>query len=104
MARYSGSVGYAVDIETFPGVWDAQIVEHKYYGDVVKNKLSVQQSTTVNPTLTISNSISIVADAFAFNNYYAIRYITYLGKKWKVTSIEIERPRLILTLGGIYNG
>lgn len=104
MARYSGSIGYAVDVEKYPGVWEPDIKEHKYHGDVLKNKLSVQQSGVVNPTITISNNISVVADAFAFENYYAIRYVTYLGKKWTVTNIEIERPRMILTLGGLYNG
>lgn len=104
MARYHGYVGYAIDVEAYPGVWESQIIEHEYYGDVIKNKMNLQQSGVINPTLTISNNISIVADAFAYENFYAIRYVTYLNKRWSVTSIEVERPRLILTLGGLYNG
>lgn len=104
MAKYHGYVGYATDVEAYPGVWEQSIVEHTYYGDVFKNKVTMQQSSIVNPNLSLSNNISIVADAFAFENYYAIRYVTYLNKKWTVTAIEVERPRLILTIGGLYNG
>lgn len=104
MAKYHGYVGYAIDVEAYPGVWEQSIVEHTYYGDVFKNKVTMQQSSIVNPNLSLSNNISIVADAFAFENYYAIRYVTYLNKKWTVTAIEVERPRLILTIGGLYNG
>ena len=104
MTKYHGYVGYAVDVEAYPGVWEEQITEHEYFGDVIKNRMNVQQTTTVNAGITISNSISIIGDPFAYDNFYAIRYVTYLGKKWSVTSIEINRPRLILTLGGIYNG
>lgn len=104
MAKYHGYVGYAIEVEAYPGVWEPQLIEHEYFGDVVKNRLNVQQGQAVNPTLTLSNSISIIADAFAYENFYAIRYVTYLGKKWSVTGIEIERPRILLTIGGIYNG
>ncbi len=104
MAKYHGYVGYAIDVEAYPGVWEEQITEHEYYGDVIKNKTSVQQNTTINAGIDIRNNISIIGDPFAYENFYAIRYVSYLGKKWKVSSIEIERPRLILTLGGIYNG
>lgn len=104
MAKYHGHVGYAIDVEKYPGVWVPEIIEHEYFGDTIKNRLNVQQSTTVNATISISNSISIVADPFAYENFYAIRYVTYLNKKWTVSSIEIARPRLILSIGGIYNG
>lgn len=105
MAKYHGYVGYAIDVEAYPGVWESKIIEHEYFGDVIKNRLNVQQqSTSINPTLSLSNNVSIVADAFAFENYYAIRYVTYLGKRWTVTSVEISHPRMILTLGGLYNG
>lgn len=104
MAKYHGFVGYAVDIEAYPGVWEEQITEHEYFGDIVKNKMNVQQSTSVNAGITINNSISILGDAFAYDNFYAIRYVTYLGRKWIVTSVEVERPRMILALGGLFNG
>lgn len=103
MTKYHGYVGYAVDVEAYPGVWEEQITEHEYFGDVIKNRLNIQQSNTVNAGITINNNISIIGDPFAYENFYAIRYATYLGKKWNVTSVEVSRPRLILTLGGIYN-
>ena len=93
MARYHGYVGYAIDVEAYPGVWEEQISEHEYFGDVLKNRINIP----------ISNSISIIADPFAFEHVYAMRYVTYLGKKWSILNVSIERPRLILTLGGLYN-
>ena len=103
MARYHGYVGYAIDVEAYPGVWEEQISEHEYFGDVLKNRINMQQGSVVNAKITISNSISIIADPFAFENVYAMRYVTYLGKKWSIVNVSIERPRLILTLGGLYN-
>ena len=103
MARYHGYVGYAIDVEAYPGVWEEQISEHEYFGDVLKNRINMQQGRVVNAKITISNSISIIADPFAFEHVYAMRYVTYLGKKWSIVNVSIERPRLILTLGGLYN-
>jgi len=103
MARYHGYVGYAIDVEAYPGVWESTITEREYYGDVIKNKTNIQQTTSVNPTISISNSISILADAFIYDNCSYIKYATYMGKKWYVTAIEIETPRITLTLGGLYN-
>ena len=103
MARYRGYVGYAIDVEAYPGVWEEQISEHEYFGDVLKNRINMQQGSVVNAKITISNSISIIADPFAFEHVYAMRYVTYLGKKWSIVNVSIERPRLILTLGGLYN-
>ena len=103
MARYHGYVGYAIDVEAYPGVWEEQISEHEYFGDVLKNRINIQQGSVVNAKITISNSISIIADPFAFEHVYSMRYVTYLGKKWSILNVSIERPRLILTLGGLYN-
>ena len=103
MARYHGYVGYAIDVEAYPGVWEEQISEHEYFGDVLKNRINIQQNSNVNAKITISNSISIIADPFAYEHVYAMRYVTYLNKKWTITNIDIQRPRLILTIGGLYN-
>ena len=103
MARYHGYVGYAIDVEAYPGVWEERISEHEYFGDVLKNRINMQQGSVINAKITISNSISIIADPFAFEHIYAMRYVTYLGKKWSIVNVSIERPRLILTLGGLYN-
>lgn len=104
MAKYHGAIGYGVSTETYPGVWDESIIERKYYGDITKNRMNVQQNTVINGGITLNNIISIVTDSFARENAFNIRYATYLGKKWRVTNIEVEFPRIILTLGGLYNG
>ena len=101
--RYHGFIGYSVDVETYPGVWEEEIVEHELYGNVIKQRINVQGEKTVNPKITISNNISIIANPYAYEHVEAIRYATYLGKKWNVTDIEIQTPRIILTLGDIYN-
>lgn len=104
MAKYHGSVGYAENTETKPGVWKDVITERSYYGDVIKNTSRIQPSGNVNDDLVINNVISIVADPYANQNFHAIRYVTWMGSKWKVTNVDVQRPRLILTIGGVYNG
>ena len=104
MARFYGVVGYAVNVEKAPGVWDEQITERGYYGDVFKNARRLEPGETVIDDLRVNNSISIMADAYANAHFFAIRYVEWMGTRWKVTNVEVQRPRLILTFGGVYNG
>lgn len=104
MAKYSGNIGFAINEETAPGVWTETIVERHYYGDVSRNRTQTQIGGSVNGNITLSNIISILADPFAYEFFYSMRYITYLGKKWVISSVEVEYPRLVLTIGGLYNG
>lgn len=105
MARFSGKVGYAGgNVETKPGVWVEQVIERSYYGDVIRNTRRSDNSQSVNPNISVSNSISIVADPYAIENFFAIRYVEWNGALWTVTNVEVQRPRLILELGGVYNG
>jgi len=104
MKKYHGMVGYAVESETYPGVWEETIVDRPYYGNIIKNRTNVKQDAVVNGGITINNTISIVTDKFANENAYAIRCVTLHGKKWCVTGIEMEYPRMLLTLGGLFNG
>lgn len=105
MARFFGSVGYAGEqVEMAPGVWVDSIVEFPYYGDVLRNSRRLTADQKVNFDLSINNSISIVADAYAMENFQAIRYAQWNGSLWIVTSVEVQRPRLVLELGGVYNG
>ena len=101
--RYYGNVGYGNSVETSPGVWEDQIVLRPYYGDVVRNTRRLQTSEYLNDDISVSNSISIIADAYAYENFFAIRFVEWMGTKWKVDSVEVQRPRLILSLGGVYN-
>lgn len=106
MAKFSGVVGYATEtVETVPGVWtDSGIVEKQYLGDVVRNTRKLEDGEKVNDDLTVGNSISIVADAYASEHFFAIRYVRWAGTLWKVSNVDVQSPRLILRLGGVYNG
>lgn len=103
MAKYYGKIGYSLRQEAKPGVWEEIIVEKEFCGEQLNVRSKWQTSSHLNDNIDITNQLSIVADPFAMQNFYNIRYIQYLGCKWKVTAIEIQRPRLILTVGGVYN-
>lgn len=104
MAKYYGNIGFAETVETKPGVWTEQITERKYYGDVLQiNRRLQTPSETLNDNELISNMISIVADAYAYNNFHSMRYVEWMNAKWKVSNITVQHPRLQLTLGGLYH-
>lgn len=103
MAKFFGKIGYAQTVETEPGLWEETIVEKEYYGDLVRNMSKYQSSGGVNDNIAMANNISIVADPFANENFQYIRYVIYLGTKWKVSDAEVQYPRIILTVGGVYN-
>ncbi len=104
MAKFHGVIGYGEATEVSPGVHDDVITERSYYGDVVRNTRRLEDGTGVNDDLTVNNSISIVADAYASEHFFAIRYIRWAGALWTVTTVEVQSPRLLLRLGGVYNG
>lgn len=104
MAKFYGKVGYVKTEETQPGVWTEVPKERVYTGDVIKNARRLETSGVINANVNVSNSISIVADAYAYENIFAIRYIEWMGAFWTVTDVEVQRPRLILSVGGVYNG
>ena len=107
MARFSGIVGYSAGtVENPPGsgIFEDTILEYRYRGDVIKNTRRLQNGDSVNADISVNNSIRIVANEYAHANFHAIRYVQWLGKRWKVDSVEVQRPRLVLELGGIYNG
>lgn len=101
--KYCGQIGYSQTVETSPGVWTETITERTYYGDVIRNNRRLQDSNQINDNVTISNEISVIADPYACHNFYMIRYLTFMGTKWKVSSVDVQYPRLILTIGGLYN-
>ena len=102
MAKFYGSIGYAETVETKPGVWVEQITERKYYGDITRNARRLQTSGQLNDDINVSNEISIVADPFANQNFHLMRYVELMGALWKVAKVTPEYPRLVLTLGGVY--
>lgn len=106
MAKFHGKIGYGESVESpaGSGVWVDDIVEYEYYGDVVRNTRKLQEGEYLNNDLTVGNSISIVADAYAREHFFAIRYVEWAGALWTVSEVEVQSPRLLLRLGGVYNG
>lgn len=102
MAKFYGAIGYAQTVETEPGIWEEVITERNYYGELNRNSRNLQTSGNVNDNVNISNEISILADPYANEHIYSMRYVKFMGAKWKVNSVEVKYPRLILSVGGLY--
>lgn len=99
MARFAGLVGYVTQGESVPGVWSPVENPKQMRGDVIR-----QSSTSQNGDISLNHRVSLLGDAYAFSNYYNIKWVEVMGVKWAVTSVEIQRPRIIVTLGGLWNG
>lgn len=104
MAKFHGKLGYGITGETKPGIWVDQIIEKDVVGDFIKNTRQLENSGGVNDNININNSISIVADPYVTENFHLIKYVKFMGTAWKVRTAEVQYPRIILTLGGEYNG
>ena len=104
MGKFYGKIGFAVQKEIRPGYWDEEITERPYYGDLIRNRRKLQVSGQVNDNVNVSNEISIVADPFAVEHFYNMRYVDFMGARWKVSDVEVQYPRLILTVGDLYHG
>lgn len=106
MARFFGEVGYGESVETpeGSGIWKDVITEFPYQGDIIRKARTLEDSDSVNDNIVVSNRISVVADEHAFENFINIKYLRWAGVLWTVTTVEVISPRLILSLGGVYNG
>lgn len=105
MVKWAGVIGFVNETkETAPSVYKEEFIERKYYGDVVKNNRRLVTADKVNDDISVQNQLSIVADPYAMNHFYSMKYATFCGAKWKVTDVQVEHPRLTLTLGGLWNG
>jgi hypothetical protein len=104
MAKFYGEVGYGHTVESVPGVHKMVITKRNYYGDILRNSRELQDGERLHDDISVSNSISIVADAYANEHFFAIKFVNWAGTLWTVTNVEVQRPRLILRLGGVYNG
>ena len=102
MAKWFGKIGYVVTEETEPGIWEEDVTEREYFGDMTSDRRKRQNSGEVNDDINLSNVISIVADPFAYQNCSNMAYVEIMGSKWKISDVEVQRPRLILTVGGVY--
>lgn len=104
MAKWFGKIGFAEQAETAPGVWTNEIVEREYYGDVIRNTRRLQSTGQVNDDISISNEISIVADPYAMNNFHSMKWVEWMGTRWKAASVDVQYPRLTISLGEVWNG
>lgn len=105
MAKFYGKIGYAEMVETSPGVWEEQITERNYYGDVIRNTRRLQTADQLNDNINIANEFSIVSDPYAMQHFHSMCYIEFMGTKWKISNVDASTyPRLILSVGGVYNG
>lgn len=103
MAKFYGTVGFATTEETVPGVWTEKIEERNYYGDVIRNKSLWGPGDGLNDNPNLNNQFSIMSDPYALGNFPQMRYVSWMGTKWKVKDVEVQRPRLIISIGGVYN-
>lgn len=104
MTRFYGAVGFGITAKKAPGVWEDSIKERYFYGDVKRNSRRLENGESINDNINMENSIEIIGDEYAFNNFLNIKYVRWMGTCWKISNIEIQKPRLILTIGGVYNG
>ena len=105
MAKFCGPIGYAISTETRPGFWEDVIEEHSLFGDVIRDGSRYTPSPdSTNDDLTINSQFSVVADPFANSHFHNMKYIKYMDAYWKITGVEPKYPRLIISVGGVYNG
>ena len=105
MSKWCGKIGYLQTMETKPGVWEDDVInERLYYGELIRNRKLYQNSGGVNDDINLSNQISIIADPFVMQNFQHMKYVEIANVKWKISDIEVQYNRLILTIGGVYNG
>lgn len=105
MNKWCGKIGFTYTGEVEPGVWiENEVVEREYFGDVLSNRWRRQNTSNVNDDINISNQISIVADPYAIDHVSAMTWIEFSGEKWKVTDVDVQYPRLIVNIGGVYHG
>lgn len=104
MAKFAGLVGYVTQEEKVRGVWSPVENSVTMKGDIIRQSSSIQNDNKVNSDISLNHRISLIGDAYAFSNYYSIKWIEVHGVKWEVSSVEIQRPRIIVSLGGVWNG
>lgn len=104
MAKWFGKVGYIKTEETAPGVFEEVKTEIEYYGDLTRNHRRWESSKELNDNVTLQSEVSIISDHYALQNFQYIRYIEYMGSYWKVTSVDVQYPRIVMSIGGVYSG
>lgn len=106
MAKFYGEIGYGEAYENpkNSGIWVDCIAEYPYFGEVIRNTRKLDSGENLNNDISVGNSISIVADQYANEHFFDIKYVRWAGTLWSVSTVEVKSPRLILNLGSVYNG
>lgn len=104
MAKFHGKIGFVMTEETAPGVHTLKVEEREYTGEVLRNHNRWESTEQLNDNFNINNRFSIVGDPYLYENFRYIKYLVLMESKWKINTIEIQRPRVFLNLGGLYNG
>ena len=102
--KFSGPIGFAETKEVRQGVFQDEVVEKFYKGDIIRKISKWQNSENSNDNLNVNHQVSVVANEYAFSHFHSIKYVVWMGTAWKVNTITVEPPRLILEIGGVYNG
>lgn len=106
MNKWCGKIGFTYTGEIELGLWvEEEIVERQYFGDVLSNRWKRQTTgDKINDDINITNQISIVADPYAINHVSSMTWIEFSNEKWKVIDVDVQYPRLIVSIGGVWNG
>jgi hypothetical protein len=104
MAKFYGKIGFIKTEEVEPDIWKPATVEKFYYGDINRNQRRWQGTESINDDIEVSNEISIVMDDFLQKNAGYLKWVEFMGAKWKISSITHDYPRITITLGGVWNG
>ena len=105
MAKSHGVIGFAIQTQTHPGVYEDSIEEKPYSWEYVRPAANrYVAGASVNDNIVMSTQISVVINPFLRTNSAYARYVKVDGIKWKVTAVEPEfdRPRYRFTLGEVY--
>jgi hypothetical protein len=109
MARFTGLVGYVTQEESVPGVWSQSETPKMMKGDIIRQSITngkgdrVADSGKVNDDVSLGHRVSLIGDAYAFANCFNMKWVQINGIKWSISSIEMQRPRIIVSLGGMWN-
>lgn len=104
MNQFRGKIGFSIPVNKGHGIYDNSVVERTYRGDILSQSRKLDAGTNINDNIDMNIRLSILSDDFLNVHLSQITYVHYMGGVWKVKSIEPSRPRIVLALGGVYNG
>ena len=102
--KFYGNIGFAVTEDDGDGVWKETITDKKYAGDILRFARNKESGEHINDGLRINTQISLLLDPWFQDHISQLRYAEYMNTKWIIDSVDIQYPRVNLTLGGIYHG